>query len=148
MTLRADHISGAVFVAFGVLVIALSRDLPFGDLAMPGAGFMPVLVSVLNIVFGLTLLARASESPPLDSIRWGDAKHATQVLLITGVAIVLYERLGFLITMVLMMVGLLVVIERRNVVRAVIFSVAVTLVTWVSFEYVLRTPLAEGPFGY
>jgi hypothetical protein len=148
MTLRADHVSGAAFVAFGLMVIALSGDLPFGELAMPGAGFMPVLISVLNIVFGITLMARAGESAPLRSIRWGDAKHAVQVLLITGAAVALYERLGFLITMVLMMVGLLVIIERRNIVRAVIFSAAVTLITWVSFEYVLRTPLAEGPFGY
>ena len=38
MTLRADHIAGAFFIGFGVLIIALSGDLPFGNLSFPGAG--------------------------------------------------------------------------------------------------------------
>jgi uncharacterized MnhB-related membrane protein len=148
MTLRSDHVSGAAFIGFGLLIIALSGDLPFGDLAMPGAGFLPMLISVLTIVFGLTLMARAGESQPFASINWSSGKHAALVLLITGAAIACYEWLGFLITMFLMMVGLLVIIERRNMLHAVIFSAAVTLVTWVSFEYGLRTPLTEGPFGF
>jgi hypothetical protein len=148
MTLRADHIAGAVFVAFGLMVIALSGDLPFGDLAMPGAGFMPRLIAILTIVLGLALLVRAGESAPFATINWSDGNHAVMVILITGAAIALYEWLGFIITMLLMMLGLLVVIERRNVVRAAIYSAAVVLVTYATFEYVLKTPLAEGPFGY
>ena len=38
--------------------------------------------------------------------------------------------------------------ERRNPLRATIFSVAVAAVTLLLFEYVLQTPLAEGPFGF
>ena len=148
MTLRADHVAGAAFVAFGLLVIALSGDLPFGDLAMPGAGFMPMLISILTIVLGLTLVLRAGESAPLANINWSDGYHAVQVILITGAAIALYEWLGFIITMLLMMLGLLVIIERRNIVRAAIFSGAVVVVTFITFEYVLKTPLAEGPFGF
>jgi hypothetical protein len=41
MTLRADHVAGAAFVAFGILIIALSGDLPTGQLSMPGSGFLP-----------------------------------------------------------------------------------------------------------
>lgn len=148
MTLRADHVAGAAFIAFGVLIIAMSGDLPFGDLAMPGSGFMPILISVLMIILGIALTARAAESPPLASIQWGDSKHAVMVLLITAAAIALYERIGFLITMSAMMLAFLIVIERRGFVRAAAFSIAVAVITFVSFEYVLRTPLADGPFGF
>src|SRR5690242_9234051 len=120
MTLRADHVAGAAFVAFGLLVIALSGDLPFGDLAMPGAGFMPRLIAILMIVCGLALILRARDSAPFGNLNWSDGKHAAMVVVILAAAIALYERLGFSITMVLMMFGLLVVIERRNVVRAAI----------------------------
>ena len=44
MTLRTDHVAGAIFVAFGLLVFAVSGDLPFGTLSFPGAGMMPKLV--------------------------------------------------------------------------------------------------------
>jgi uncharacterized membrane protein SirB2 len=148
MGLRADHVAGAAFVAFGLLVIALSGDLPFGDLAMPGAGFMPMLIAVLLIVCGIALMLRARESAQFTAINWSDAKHAALVVAISAVAIALYERLGFGITMVLLMMGLLVIIERRNMVRAAIFSIAVTAITLTAFQYVLQTPLAEGPFGF
>ncbi len=148
MTLRADHVAGAAFVAFGLLVIALSGDLPFGDLAMPGAGFMPRLLAILMIACGIALMVRARESAPFAAINWSDGKHAAMVIAITGAAIAFYEKLGFAITMLLMMLGLLVIIERRNVVRAAIFGVFVTAVTLGVFVYVLQTPLAEGPFGF
>jgi hypothetical protein len=148
MTLRADHVAGSAFVAFGLLIIALSGDLPFGTLSMPGAGFLPRLISILLIVLGIILVARAGESPPFASIHWSDGKHAGLVILVTGAAIALYERLGFIITMMLMMVGLLVIIERRNIVRAIVYSAGICLVTYIAFEYVLSTPLAESPFGF
>jgi hypothetical protein len=148
MNIRADHVAGAGFIAFGLLVIALSGDLPFGNLSMPGAGFLPILVSILLIAFGVILVARARESQPFGNIRWDDAKHAGLVIVITGVSIALYERLGFIITMMMMMIGHLVIIERRNVVRALIYSAGVCLVTYIAFEYVLSTPLAESPFGF
>jgi hypothetical protein len=136
------------FIAFGVLIIALSGDLPFGNLAMPGAGFMPRLISILAIVLGLALMLRARESAPFTAVNWSDGGHAVMVLLIAGLAIAAYEWLGFSTTMMLMMLGFLVIIERRNFVHAAIFSVTVTAVTWAIFVYVLKTPLAEGPFGF
>ena len=59
MTLRADHVAGAAFVVFGLLIIALSGDLPVGQLSMPGSGFLPKIVAALTIVFGLVLILRA-----------------------------------------------------------------------------------------
>ena len=65
---------------------------------------------------------------------------------ITAVAIALYEHLGFTITMLLMMVTLLIVIERRNPIRAGIYCIAIVLFTYVSFVYGLKTPLPEYSF--
>ena len=148
MTLRSDHIAGGFFVAFGILVIALSGDLPIGGLSMPGAGFLPKILAVLTILFGLTLVARASESKPFATLGWSDAYHAGLVVAITALAIAAYDWLGFLTTMVLLMFALLTVIERRHIVRAAIYSLSVVLITYVTFEYVLKTPLNTGPFGF
>src|SRR5687767_9851429 len=57
--LRKDHIAGGAFVAAGVLVWALSNDLPFGTLASPGAGMLPMMVIALMILFGLILVLQA-----------------------------------------------------------------------------------------
>jgi hypothetical protein len=147
MTLRADHVAGAFFVCVGLLVIALSGDLPTGTLSLPGSGFMPKIVAVLTIFFGLVLALRASESKPFAEVQWSDAKHAAMVVAITAMAVALYEWLGFLTTDILLMFALLVVIERRKALPAATYSISVVVITYMLFVHLLKTPLQIGPFG-
>ena len=148
MLLRADHVAGAAFIAFGLLVIAISGSLPFGNLASPGSGFMPVILSVLMILFGATLMVRAGESRPFATLAWSDAKHAALVVLITALAIAKNEPHNNDTTNDLMMLALLLAIERRGVGPAALYSVGVVGVTYVLFVYVLKTPLETGPLGF
>jgi hypothetical protein len=148
MTLRADHVAGAAFIVFGVLIIALSGDLPVGGLSMPGSGFLPKILAGLMIAFGIVLIVRAGESRPFAEIEWSDARHAAAVTAITAIAVFFFEILGFLTTMVAMMFVLLIAIERRPLLNAVLYSVGVVGVTYLTFVYVLKTPLVTGPFGY
>ena len=148
MKLRADHVAGAFFVAIGLLFSVLSAALPYGQLSMPGAGFLPRIVAVLIILFGGSLFLRARESPTFSEIAWDDGRHALQVIVITAIAVSLYIVLGFLITTLLMMIALMIVIERKNVLRAGAYSACVVLVTYITFIYVLRTPLPPGVLGY
>jgi len=148
MNLRADHVAGAAFVVFGGLLIALSGDLPTGQLSMPGAGFLPKIVATLMIVLGFALASRARESAPLADIGWDDLTHAASVVGVTAVGIALYSQLGFILTMVLMLLGLLILVERRNVIRASLYSVVVVLLAFGLFGKILKAPLLTGPFGF
>lgn len=148
MTLRADHLAGSAFVLLGVAVVALSGDLPFGRLSMPGSGFMPRLIAGALILFGAILALRAGQSEPLRQIGWSDAKHAGLVIAIAALATTLYTRAGFLITMVLMMAALLVIVERRNPLRAGVYCLAAVLCTYVVFRMLLKAPMPTGPFGF
>ena len=148
MVLRADHVAGAAFILLGAAIFLLSGDLPFGGLSMPGSGFMPSLVASLLVLFGVLLCARAAESQPLADIDWSDAKHAGLVVVITALAIVAYTRLGFIIAMMLMLFALLAVIERRNLVKAALYSLAATLIAYTLFDKFLKAPLPTGPLGF
>jgi len=148
MTLRADHVAGAFFIAFGLLVLALSGDLPFGTLSFPGAGFLPDILAVLTILFGIVLVFRAGESREFTTITWTDVKHASLVVLLTAAAIAVFDWLGFLTTDVLLIFALLVIIERRRVLPAAAYSVGLVVFTYVLFVYVLKTPLEAGPLGF
>jgi hypothetical protein len=131
-------------VALGIGVLALSGDLPVGTLSFPGAGMMPKLVAGLMIVFGLLLVGRAGESAPLASLAWGDLPHAARVVAITAVAIALYQPLGFVITMALLLFTLTFGAERRPVLAAAAFSAGVVALTYLLFAVVLKTPLEPG----
>jgi hypothetical protein len=148
VTLRTDHVAGSVFVVLGIVVLALSGDLPFGTLSFPGAGMMPKLVAGLMILFGLLLVGRAGESAPLASIAWGDLPHAARVVAITAVAIALYQPLGFIITMTLLLFTLTFGAERRPVLAAAAFSAGVVALTYLLFAVVLKTPLEPGVLGF
>jgi len=148
MTLRADHVAGAFFVGFGLLVLALSTDLPTGSLSLPGSGFLPKIVAVLTIFFGAVLGLRAGESRPFAAVSWDDVKHAAMVIGITAAAVALFEKLGFPTTNVSLIFALLVFIERRRLLPAAAFSIGVVAITYVLFVYVLKTPLQTGPLGF
>ena len=141
MTLRSDHIAGGVFVAFGLLVFALSGDLPFGTLSFPGAGMMPKLLAGFLISFALLLILRANESAPLATIPWGDLPHAARVVAVIAAAIALYQTLGFVLTMAFLLLALTFVIERRNLFVAAGFSIGVVALTYFLFAVALKTPL-------
>jgi putative tricarboxylic transport membrane protein len=148
LIIRTDHVAGSVFVALGIVVLALSGDLPVGTLSFPGAGMMPKLVAGLMIVFGLLLVGRAGESAPLASLAWGDLPHAARVVAITAIAIALYQPLGFIITMALLLFTLTFGAERRPVLAAAAFSVGVVALTYLLFAVVLKTPLEPGVLGF
>jgi hypothetical protein len=148
MTLRSDHVAGAAFVIFGIVVFALSGDLPFGTLSSPGAGMMPKLVTGLMIAFGVALVVGARASKPLAEIEWSDLIHAAMLIVITGGAIRYYQELGFLVTMTLLVFTLLIAVERKNVFRAAAYSFFLTGVAWWVFGTALKAPLEQGILGF
>jgi hypothetical protein len=148
MTLRTDHVSGAFFIGLGLLVIALSGDLPIGSLSSPGAGFMPNILACFAILFGIALVLRARESKPFAELAWDDAKHAVMVTAFIAAAAAAYEWLGFVTTDVLLIFALLTVIERRRLLPAAAYSVSLVVLTYVLFVYALKTPLEAGPLGF
>jgi hypothetical protein len=146
MKLRADHVAGAAFILFGLGIFALSGDLPTGQLSMPGSGFLPKIVAGFTILFGALLALRASESPAFSEIDWGGGFHAVLVTAVSAIAIGLYVQLGFIVTMTVMMVALLLIVERQNPIRAVAYSLGIVLLTYGCFVYGLKTPLPEFSF--
>ena len=144
MTLRSDHVAGGAFFALGIVVFAISGDLPFGTLSAPGAGMMPKLMAGLMMAFALAVIAGGASSPALAQIDWSDRGHAACVVLITAAAAVLYRPLGFLITMSLLLFSLLVLGERRNILIAAAYSVALTLFAYWLFGKALKSPLERG----
>jgi hypothetical protein len=148
VTLRSDHVAGAAFVVFGIIIFALSGDLPFGSLSAPGAGMMPKLLLGLMILFGIALILGAASSQPFADIEWSDGKHALLVVVISGIAISLYTTLGFIITMTLLVFTLLMVVERKNVLRAAAYSIGLTMIAWWVFGTALKSPLETGILGF
>jgi hypothetical protein len=144
MTLRSDHVAGAAFIILGIVVFAISGDLPFGRLSAPGAGMLPKLMAGLMMAFAAAVIIGGAASRPFAEVDWSDRSHALLVLGITAAAIALYQTLGFLITMALLVFTLLVVVERRKLLPAAAYSVGLTAFAYWLFGIALKAPLERG----
>ena len=144
MTLRSDHVAGAAFIILGIVVFAISGDLPFGRLSAPGAGMLPKLMAGLMMAFAAAVIIGGAAGRPFAEIDWSDRSHALLVLGITAAAIALYQTLGFLITMALLVFTLLVAVERRKLLPAAAYSVGLTAFAYWLFGIALKAPLERG----
>jgi putative tricarboxylic transport membrane protein len=147
MTLRRDHVAGSAFIAAGTLVLLASGDLPFGTLASPGAGMLPMLIVGLMMAFGMILLAQARQSPSIAEVDWSDLPHALRVVVVAAAAAALYVPLGFLLTIPLLLFALIFLVERRPLLIALAFSIGATVAVYGLFAILLRTPLPRSLLG-
>ena len=148
MILRRDHVVGCVLLVVAALVYLLSGDLPAGTLGSPGPGMLPYLSLALIASFALVLLVSAGSSPPFAETLWSDLPHAASVTVAAVLAVALYERLGFLITMTALIFGVLALIERVALWRAALYALGITIGTKVLLTVLLKSPLPQGPFGF
>jgi len=147
MILRTDHVIGAAAMAVGVLVLALSGELPIGSLSFPGAGLWPKLLALLMIAGGMALIAGAREGEAFSAIPWSDLRHAVPVLAIAAAAVALYTTLGFLVSIALMLFGL-TLLKGRLLPHAALYGVGLSTATYVLFTMVLKVPLPHGLLGF
>lgn len=144
--LRSDVIAGGAFIALGVIVFVLGWDLPFGRLTAPGAGMLPKLMAGFMILVAAGILINGKRPERLADIPWGDWKHAVLILLIAGIAVTFYAKLGFLITMSLLVFALLAIVERKRLLPAAIYAVLLTGFAYWLFGIILKAPLERGIF--
>jgi putative tricarboxylic transport membrane protein len=148
MTIRRDHVAGVMLVLLGAAVLTLGWHLPFGTPASPGPGMLPFLVVGLMMALAALLILQAGSSPPLATIEWTDVPHALRVIAVAAAAATLYEPVGFIITMGLMMFVLMFLIERQRLFRSAIVASCVTVGAYLLIAELLKTPLPMGVLGY
>lgn len=147
MIVRRDHVAGGAVVAAALAVLAMSGDLPFGTLASPGPGMLPILTTGLILLFGAVLLLQVAASPPLAEITWLDLPHAARVSAVTAASILAYERLGFLVTTATLLIVLILIVERRPAGPALAVSIGVPIAIYLLLTKLLRSALPIGIFG-
>lgn len=142
-----DRVAGIALVLLSIAVLVASRALPLGTLRTPGPAYMPVLLALLLLLFGLLLIAFRGGSAPVGTLRWGEWRHAIAIVIAVVFFAYALERLGYRLTVGSVLVFLLGVMERKSVLFTLLFAVAVAGASFFVFSTLLRVPLPRGPFG-
>jgi len=91
---------------------------------------------------------RGSSSPLLHSLRWPEIGHAGKILLACSFAALALERIGYRLTVIILLVFLLGVIERQRPVIVTAVALGFSLGTFFLFADLLKVPLPRGPWGF
>ena len=133
---------------FSLLVIWESRVLPLGTFRQPGPAYIPILLASLLLIFGIFLAATGGRSPPLSSILWTEWRHALAIFAACIFAALGIERLGYRLTVVLVLGFLLKVVERRGWALTGGLAFVLAFGSFYLFHTLLRVPLPLGPVGF
>lgn len=145
--LTTDRVAGAALVLFGLIALWESRQFPFGSLRHPGAAYMPVLLALLLIVFGVAVAVTGGRSGRFADVVWSEWRHALAIFGVSAFAAWGLDRVGYRLTMAVVLVLLIGVLERRGVVVTALLTVAIAGGSFFLFDTLLRVPLPRGPFG-
>lgn len=141
-----DRLAGGALILAAAAVAFEARGLPVGSLGHPGPAFAPLLYSLVLGLLGFAIGIRRGGAL-LREMRWGEARHALMILLACGFAALAVERLGFRLTMLVLLAFLLGAVERRPVLPTALVSIGLSFGCYFVFWTLLRVPLPTGPFG-
>jgi hypothetical protein len=139
----------AIFVP--ALVTSLGYSLT--DALGPGAGFFPFWLSFIGAVLSAAMLLQVTLagtaeggvlSPALD--RWVALK-AIGVLIALAATAALFEPLGYRLTMLPFIVGVLLILGARSPIAIALTALAGSFGVFHVFYYWLKVPLPIGAFG-
>jgi len=145
--LTIDRVAGGALVLAGLIALWESRRFPLGTLHRPGPAYMPVVLAVLLIFFGIALAVLGARSGRFADVGWHEWRHAVAIFGACAFAAWGLERLGYRLTTAVVLFFLLFVLERRGVVGAIVLTVTIAWGSFYLFDTLLRVPLPRGPFG-
>jgi hypothetical protein len=146
--MTTDRVAGTGLAAVALLVLWESRALPFGTIRDPGAGAVPVLLALVLLLCSLAVVAAGAAAPSVAALPWNEWRHAVAILGACAFMALALERLGYRLTILLTLLTLLIVVERKGWIVATVFALAFSLGTYFLFGRVLRVPVPQGPFGF
>jgi putative tricarboxylic transport membrane protein len=147
----ADVIVGAITVALAAYVLFGSRDLDFYADGVPGPGFFPIVVGIALLVSGSLLIVSRLFNIAIpeeeDREREQILPRSLLVWLALIMSAVLIPIIGFVATMVLLVAALLIGVERRRSIGAVVAVVLIPGLAYWLFAGVLGVLLPTGLWG-
>jgi putative tricarboxylic transport membrane protein len=145
--LTTDRAAGLALVLIGLVTIWQSRAFPLGSLHRPGPAYMPTLLAVLLIVFGMAVFALGSRARRLGEVGWVEWRHAVAIFAACAFAAWGLERIGYRLTMAVVLAFLILLLERTRLVLGLVLTVVMAWGSFYLFDTLLKVPLPRGPFG-
>ena len=150
---RVDQVVGAAFLLFAVAVFFKAQGLRYFTSIGPGPGFFPIWLSVLLAFLAVLLVVRSTmeSGAPLEPdfipTRSGALRMGAVLLSLVGV-ILLFDWLGFSVTMFFVLLFLIISLGRHRIVTCLAVALIGSFGVGYVFENFLHVPLPQGALGF
>ena len=99
---------------FALFVLWESRELPLGTMRQPGPSFVLVLLAALLLIFAIVIAVTGGRSERFRALRWRELPHAAAILAVSAFSALALERLGYRITVLLVLLFLVKFLEKKS----------------------------------
>ncbi len=145
---KVDIASALAIIPICIYVFYESGRWPIlPDLGNPAwipRGVATLLCAAALILLGKALAGRSLTLP--GRLEGADRTRVLWVAALTGVYVVVIERLGFLATTAPYLLGFCLALGERRWLRLILFALAVPVATYLVFDRTLNVPLPRGLF--
>jgi hypothetical protein len=141
-----DFWSGIMLIAIGAAALVIGRDYPFGTALRMGAGFFPLVLGALLVLFGMSFAMRGLRSQ--DRIEGNWSPRALIILPLAFVAFgLLMQHAGFVPALFVLVVGSAVAGTEFRLVEVLLLAAFLTALGVAVFVWALGLPypLFSGP---
>ena len=146
--MKSDQFSGLMLIAIAAYVGWENRVYPIGTLQEPGPGYLPLLLTIFLGAMGLLIALWGVKSEALSSMKWPEATRAVVILIACGVATFALERIGYRLTVLVLLVFFLGAVERRRPLPVALVSIGFSLASFYVIGDLLHVPLPVSPWGF
>jgi len=143
--LTRDRVGGIALLLFAAAVIWEDRAFPLGSVTKPGPGYMPMLLASILAAMAILVICTGGRSPALTSLGWCEWRHAVAILAGCVFAALALERIGYRLTVIVLVGFLLWVVERKQPAVVAAMALGLSLGTFYVFSTLLKVPLPLGP---
>ena len=144
---RGDVLCGLVLAATGAGFAVAATRMPAFEDGIPGPGLAPLLLAVLLVALGLSGAGFALWRQRADAAV-ALSREAGIALVLLALAVALFDRAGFVPTVLGFFLAYLILVAHEPVGRAVLFSAAITAGLWGLFVKALGVGLPPGLIGH
>ena len=145
---KIDMLCAVLLIPVCVYVFYESGRWPvLPDLGNPAwipRGVAALLLGAALLLLGKTLAGRSLALP--SRLVGADRARVLWVAALTGVYVIVVERLGFIASTIPYLFGFCLALGERRWVRLAIFAAVVPIITYLVFERTLNVPLPRGLF--
>ena len=146
--LTIDRAGGGALGLFALWVLWECRRLPLGSWREPGPGAFPAALALVALGLGVAIVAFGGRATRLRDVDWRETKRA-MVIVAAGAFLTLgLERLGYRLSVLVILLFLVGAVERRGLVTTAAFAAGMAWGSFYLFNTLLKVPLPVGPLGF